>query len=348
MSRRALLAAGALAALGATSTGALGAPDITFREPAPGALVAPHDRVTVGFSGAVTLAPGSIELTEIGAGAPPPPSGGIAALGTPAPTDSSRKVWYLDLGQPLASGATYRVRVYRVGGAAAIDSSWTFATTQDLAPPRSLTAFTAAPEPGGVALAWSGPVDLDRAGVRVVRQEGDQQVVIGLVPEGVSALTDVTALPGRTYAYSAAAYDRDAVPNLGPAFLAPSLTLPPPPAPEAAPSPPPRPAAAAPPRRAPRLVRPRVGAVLRPAAPVGLRWRASPRASYYNVQLFRAGRKLLSVFPARGAAVLPGRDLRRPGVYRLRIWIGVGSKLRGRYLRTPWIDRTLRVYARST
>jgi fibronectin type 3 domain-containing protein len=77
------------------------------------------------------------------------------------------------------------------------------------------------------------------------------------------------------------------------------------------------------------LVSPAAGA--RIARPPTLRWVPAPKASYYNVQLYRGGRKILSIWP--GASRL---TLRRhwtfaghgvtlsPGVYRWLVWPGFG------------------------
>jgi hypothetical protein len=85
-------------------------------------------------------------------------------------------------------------------------------------------------------------------------------------------------------------------------------------------------------------------AMLTPAAgsrvtrPPLLRWRKVPRASYYNVQLFRAGRKVLTSWPTRPRLQLRARwrlngktqRLER-GVYRWYVWPGYGRPSARRY-----------------
>jgi hypothetical protein len=73
-----------------------------------------------------------------------------------------------------------------------------------------------------------------------------------------------------------------------------------------------------------------------------LRWVADPRADYYNVQLFRDGRKVLSSFPSRPRADVPGRLL-GPGGYVLRIWSGLGRPKEGRYAPRPWLVTSFRL-----
>jgi hypothetical protein len=69
-----------------------------------------------------------------------------------------------------------------------------------------------------------------------------------------------------------------------------------------------------------------------------LRWRVAPRASYYNVQLFRAGRKVLTAWPTRPALQLRARwklngQMQRfeSGVYRWYVWPGYGRPSVRRY-----------------
>ena len=73
-----------------------------------------------------------------------------------------------------------------------------------------------------------------------------------------------------------------------------------------------------------------------------VRWRPDPRASYYNVQLYRGGRKILSTFPTVPRQRIAGRLL-RPGRYVLRIWSGIGRQRLARYAPIPWLVRPFTV-----
>jgi hypothetical protein len=62
------------------------------------------------------------------------------------------------------------------------------------------------------------------------------------------------------------------------------------------------------------------------------------RVSYYNVQLFRGGAKILSAWPVRARLALPARWTYRgktytlsPGAYTWAVWPGVGPRSEGRY-----------------
>ena len=74
------------------------------------------------------------------------------------------------------------------------------------------------------------------------------------------------------------------------------------------------------------------------AAPPVLRWSVVPKASYYNVQLFRDGKKILTLWPIRPLLRVPstwefaGAQFRlTPGVYRWYVWAGFGPRSANRY-----------------
>ena len=91
------------------------------------------------------------------------------------------------------------------------------------------------------------------------------------------------------------------------------------------------------PRRA-GLLRPRAGAKVTAGRPPLLTWRRVPRARYYNVQLYRGTRKVLSVWPGRPRYQLERRwsfaEKRRrlsPGRYRWYVWPGYGRRSKSVY-----------------
>jgi hypothetical protein len=86
----------------------------------------------------------------------------------------------------------------------------------------------------------------------------------------------------------------------------------------------------------PRLIAPARGAVL--SAPPRLAWTPVRRARYYNVQLWRGGRKVLSRWPSRAAYQLRAtwryagrRRHLTSGTYRWDVWPGFGPRRRARY-----------------
>jgi hypothetical protein len=86
----------------------------------------------------------------------------------------------------------------------------------------------------------------------------------------------------------------------------------------------------------PHLLSPGRGAAL--SAPPMLSWTSVHHATYYNVQLFRAGKKILSVWPTRTSLQLSAtwafahhHYRLRPGHYRWYVWPGFGKRSAGRY-----------------
>jgi hypothetical protein len=80
------------------------------------------------------------------------------------------------------------------------------------------------------------------------------------------------------------------------------------------------------------------------SAPV-LRWIASPGATYYNVQLYRGSKKVLSVWPrgnhlkmVRRWRFAGRRERLLPGVYHWFVWPGRGPRRRAEY--GPLIGRS--------
>ena len=78
------------------------------------------------------------------------------------------------------------------------------------------------------------------------------------------------------------------------------------------------------------LLAPLAGA--RVSAPPMLRWRAVPKAKFYNAQVYRNGRKILSLWPQRSRLKMTrswqhgGRTFRlKPGVYTWYVWPGFGT-----------------------
>jgi len=85
--------------------------------------------------------------------------------------------------------------------------------TKDVFPPRvpSGLAAVSAPEEGAIDLSWSPNTEPDLAGYAVYRSDGGgtAQRISGTAPLDTPNFRDRTAVPGRIYAYSVAAIDRD-------------------------------------------------------------------------------------------------------------------------------------------
>jgi hypothetical protein len=176
----------------------------------------------------------------------------------------------------------------------------------------------------GIVLKWQASKDTFSVGV--VRRPGLKGKKPSTLYSGKAlAFTDRRLTKGVKYRYTVTAYDEaenaavkglavksDVSVNVkGPAVTRPAATR-------------------------PALTKPAVGARLK--TPPLLAWRAVPKATYYNVQLFFGGQKILTVWPTRTSFQVPrswkfqGRTYRlKPGTYRWYVWPGLGARSASRY-----------------
>ncbi len=180
----------------------------------------------------------------------------------------------------------------------------------DTAAPAEVTNLVARARVGAVALSWTLPADEDFAQVSVSRRHGTNRALSVYTGPG-ARFTDRNVRGGRRYTYVVSTHDQAGNRSRGVAAI---VVVP----------------------VASRLVAPADGA--RVAIPPVLRWRPAQRAAYYNVQLWRSGKKILSVWPARSRLALRatwrygGRSYRlSPGTYHWYVWPGYGAKSAARY-----------------
>jgi hypothetical protein len=188
-----------------------------------------------------------------------------------------------------------------VAGNAAVQS---FPLRYDASPP-ALTAVRSAPRDRGVTLSWRPSADSVRT--EIVRSAGASRRSSTVVYSGTArSFTDRPLRNGVQYRYTITVYDQAG----NTASSTRSAT--------------------------PFSLSPVKGARL--SAPPLLRWHQVRRASYYNVQLFRGRRKILTTWPTatrlqlRREWTFNGRRLRLvPGRYRWYVWPGYGSRAAERY-----------------
>jgi len=159
-------------------------------------------------------------------------------------------------------------------------------------------------------LTWTLPADPDFAYVRVLRSRSPKAPAQTVVYEGKAALyADRRFQNGTYYRYVIQAYDTSGnASSLVPAVVPPSVLL-----------------------RSPRD-----GQTVK--APPLFLWAGVPRASYYNVQVYRGAQKILSAWPAKAKLRMRSRwtyngrrfHLRKGG-YRWWVWPGFGPRSRAAY-----------------
>jgi hypothetical protein len=178
--------------------------------------------------------------------------------------------------------------------------------------------------PRGIVVKWQA--SKDTFSVAVVRRPGLKGKKPSLVFSGKApAFTDRRLTKGIKYRYTVTAYDEAENAAVKGLAVKSDISVR---GPAARPS---RPTATR-----PALTRPALDA--RVKEPPLLAWTAVPKATYYNVQLFIGGKKVLTAWPTGTSFQLArtwkfeGRTQRlRPGRYRWYVWPGFGKRSASRY-----------------
>jgi hypothetical protein len=171
------------------------------------------------------------------------------------------------------------------------------------ATPPSLSA-DADPGDGSVVLHWQASEN-----IQIVRSPGLNGAQTSVLYQGGSgSYNDIGVRNGVHYEYTLTAQDQAGNTTVRSVFATPG----------------------------PRLLAPAADAHV--TGPPLLQWTAVPGASYYNVQLYRRGGKVLSVWPTQPSLQLKpawhfaGRHYRlKPGLYRWYVWPGLGRRAAARY-----------------
>ena len=209
-----------------------------------------------------------------------------------------------------------------------------FTLDYDATPPA--LSLSAESGDGSVALSWQ--TSPDATSVEVSRTPGVDGAPSSVVFTGPgTSFVDGLVSNGARYSYEVRV--QDAAANASTQTVVGFPTAPPPSA-ESAPDVPGVvgvPGPATPPRKRP-TISPAAGSVFGADAPPLLVWPSVRRARYYNVQIFRGERKLLSVWPTRPRYQVKrswrfrGKPRRLvPGSYRWMVWPGYGRRAKGRY-----------------
>jgi hypothetical protein len=185
----------------------------------------------------------------------------------------------------------------------------TRAWTIDTAPPASVGAFRTRSGDGKVKLSWTHPVDLGFDHVLVSRKRagGSSWKKIG-IRRDASTLVDSTPSNEVRYVYGIRSVDKAGnVSAMSTAGARPS-----------------------------KILSPQFDAIV--GSPPLIDWVASLHASYYNLQLWRNGKKILSVWPVRSAFRVRsswsfnGRHFSLSSdAYRVFVWPGFGPKSAANY-----------------
>ena len=181
----------------------------------------------------------------------------------------------------------------------------------DTRPPGKVKRLHMSVRYGYLSLRWLPPSDADFDRVRVQRARSAKDAVQTTVYDGAGRrYVDRRFDNGEYFIYRVRSYDRhgNASASATTAVAAGAL-----------------------------LRSPRDGGVVRTSTPA-LVWTAVPRATYFNVQLYRGAQKVLSAWPVKSRLALArrwfyeGRQLRLSrGSYRWYVWPGFGARSRAVY-----------------
>lgn len=164
----------------------------------------------------------------------------------------------------------------------------------DSTPPKlAKVAFSALDH--AVTMTWSASADV--ATITIVRTGGGARATV-YNGKRVKTFTDKTARNGNRYTYAVAAFDEAGNESLAKGVVTPSAPL----------------------------LAPRAAAHVRGGTT--LRWRAVPHATYYNVQLWLRGAKILTKWPSGTSFHVPQL---RAGRYTWLVWPGLGARAKHRY-----------------
>jgi hypothetical protein len=185
---------------------------------------------------------------------------------------------------------------------------WTWAV--DTTPPTAVTGTHAAVGYRRLVLSWTAPADADHVVVlrgTTAKKAASEQVYSG----PASSSTESKYANASYHRYSIKSYDK-----AGNASAAIDVVVTP----------------------SALLLAPVDGAKLHAKKPQVFRWRAIPNATYYNIQLWGGGRKVLTSWPRGSTFRLPARWKSQGHSYRLTrgsytwfVWPGFGPRANGRY-----------------
>jgi len=196
-------------------------------------------------------------------------------------------------------------------------------TVIDSTPPPTVVKLTARAADDAVTVRWHRPSGSDFVSVVVTRSPGLRGAPSSIVYKGSdTTFTDEAVKAGVKYRYTVVSVDR--VGNRSQGAVATAAL--------AAPKKPQQPTKP----EAPSPLQPPDGTQV--TEPPLLRWKTTPNATYYNVQLYRDGKKVFSTWPEQNRLQLTASwtygGIRRTldaGAYRWYVWPGFGDLAAAKY-----------------
>jgi predicted metallo-beta-lactamase superfamily hydrolase len=183
----------------------------------------------------------------------------------------------------------------------------------DTTPPDNVRGLQLIPGDGFLTLVWQKPLATDFDHVVLLRSDADAVANERSVYQG-AALTyqDKGLTNGKTYRYVIRSIDKAGNRSVGVAILGAPVPQ--------------------------QLLKPASGAKMKAPKKVVFVWAATPDTKYYNVQIFRKGKKVFSAWPLTNQMTLHRKwafakksYALSKGVYQWYVWPGVGARAANQY-----------------
>jgi large repetitive protein len=271
--------------------------------------VAPDTAINSGPTGATTSTSATFSFTS-----GEPGSVFVCSLDSAGFTPCTSAKTYAGLGDGVH---TFRVQAVDTAGnpdTTPATAAWTInhpgPETVDHTPPGAVRSLTRTVGYGVLKLSWVKPTDPDFDHVGVVLATSAKRSARAMVYQGgASSYTVKRFKNGLYYSYAVVTYDHAGNASRGVATVVPASIL---------------------------LRSPRDGAGVR--TPPRLVWSRVPKASFYNVQLYRGSQKIFSAWPhvakltlGRSWAYAGHRYQLKRGTYRWYVWPAFGPRSKARY-----------------
>jgi hypothetical protein len=283
--------------------------NVTDADTQPPVLTTPHG-ITISSKGAGSVAASDVTLTAW-----------LAAANANDLVDGPVKVSN-DAPKTFPVGVTYVSfsAVDRAGNKASKAETVTVTAApapvpvvSDTTPPDDVRALELVRGNGAITLLWAKPRATDFDHVIILRSDAAAIATERQVYDGPGvAFNDTGLVNGKTYRYVVRSVDAAGNRSVGLAILG---------------SP-----------AAPQLLRPATGTTMKAPKKVVFVWAASRSATYYNLQLFRGGKKVFSAWPVANRLTLAKKwtfEKKKyalaKGVYRWFVWPGTGPRSANRY-----------------
>jgi hypothetical protein len=283
--------------------------NVTVADSQPPVLTTPHG-ITISSKGAGSVAASDVTLTAwLAAANANDLVDGPVKVSNDAPSTFSVGVTYVSFSAVDRAGN----KVAKAESVTVIAGPAPVPVVSDTTPPDDVRDLELVRGNSAITLLWAKPRATDFDHVVVLRSDADAIATEREVYRGPGvAFNDTGLVNGKTYRYVVRSVDAAGNRSVGLAILGSPV--------------------------APQLLKPATGSKLKAPKKVVFVWAGSRSATYYNLQLFRGGKKVFSAWPVANRLTLAKKwtfEKKKyalaKGVYRWFVWPGTGPRSANRY-----------------